>query len=84
RFGDNDAKKFDQIILTTPSFVTAELIKPIDSTLSEELSKIDYASSAVINFVFDREQIHHPLDGFGFVVPAKENRQMIAGSFNSV
>ena len=31
-----------------------------------------------------RDQIAHPLDGFGFVVPAIEKRQIIAGSMASV
>lgn len=33
---------------------------------------------------FRREQITHPLDGFGFVVPTVEKRRIIAGSFTSV
>ena len=31
-----------------------------------------------------RDQVQHPLDGFGFVVPAIENRRIIAGSMASV
>jgi len=33
---------------------------------------------------FRREQIRHPLDGFGFVVPLAEARAMIAGTFGSI
>jgi len=79
-----ESRNFDHIILTTPSFVTANLLKEVDATLSADFSKIEYASSAVLNLLFERDQIEHPLDGFGFVVPAAENRKIIAGSFNSV
>ena len=33
---------------------------------------------------YRREQVGHPLDGFGFVVPHVENRQILSGSFASV
>ena len=33
---------------------------------------------------YARAQVSHPLDGFGFVVPAIERRRIIAGSFSSV
>jgi oxygen-dependent protoporphyrinogen oxidase len=32
---------------------------------------------------FDRQQIRHPLDGFGFVVPAIERRRILSASFSS-
>src|SRR5262249_53603835 len=36
------------------------------------------------NLAFRRDQIPHPLNGFGFVVPHRENRKIIACSFSSV
>ena len=33
---------------------------------------------------YDRTQISHPLDSFGFVVPAIENRRILSASFSSV
>ncbi|MDR3616224.1 MAG: protoporphyrinogen oxidase [Candidatus Obscuribacterales bacterium] len=84
RFDSGESQKFDHVILTTPSYVSADLLKSIDPELAANLGNIEYASSAVLNLVFNREQIQHSLDGFGFVVPAKENRQIIAGSFTSV
>ena len=52
--------------------------------MSKRLSAIPYASSAVVNFAFRREDIPHPLDGFGFVVPEIEGRNIIATTFCSV
>jgi protoporphyrinogen/coproporphyrinogen III oxidase len=74
----------DHVVLTTPAFVTAELVRSHDSALADLLAGIRYASSAVVTLAYTRTQIRHPLDGFGFVVPAIEGRQIIAGSFSSV
>jgi oxygen-dependent protoporphyrinogen oxidase len=56
----------------------------VDAQLSSELEGIPYASSATINLAYKREDIAHPLDGFGFVVPFIEGRALIACTFSSV
>ena len=55
------------------------------STLSWllELEAIEYASSATINLAYKREDIPHPLNGFGFVVPFVEKRTVMACTFSS-
>jgi oxygen-dependent protoporphyrinogen oxidase len=75
---------FDQVILAVPTAVASQLLKSVDGAASDLLSRIRYASSAVACIIVDRAQITHPLDGFGFVVPAKENRSILACSFSSV
>ncbi|MFO0891898.1 MAG: protoporphyrinogen oxidase [Isosphaeraceae bacterium] len=37
-----------------------------------------------MSLAYRREQVGHALDGFGFVVPRVENRQVLSGSFSSV
>ena len=51
--------------------------------LSAELAAIPYASTAVVSLAYHRRQIAHPLDGFGFVVPAIEGRKILSASFSS-
>jgi oxygen-dependent protoporphyrinogen oxidase len=70
--------------LTTPAFVTADLVRPYDATLADLLAGIAYASSAIVTLGYARSQVAHALDGFGFVVPAIEGRRIIAGSFTNV
>lgn len=72
------------LVLATPAFVTAELVRAHDPALADQLASIRYASSAIVTLAYARAQIPHPLDGFGFVVPAVEGRRIIAGSFSSV
>lgn len=75
---------FDLIILATPAYAAASLLKSLDAPLSTELAAIEYSSCAVVSLGFHRSQIAHPLDGFGFVVPAVEHRRIIAASFASL
>src|SRR4029434_8174373 len=45
---------------------------------------ISYASSATVTVAYRRQDVAHPLDGFGFVVPRVEGRPIIACTFSSV
>ncbi|HEU5117342.1 MAG TPA: protoporphyrinogen oxidase, partial [Isosphaeraceae bacterium] len=52
--------------------------------LALQLRSIPYASSAIVQVAYRRDQVSHPLDGFGAVVPIIENRPILAVSFTSV
>jgi oxygen-dependent protoporphyrinogen oxidase len=73
-----------RVVLATPAFVTADLVRSFDAALADHLARIRHASSAIVTLAYPRAQIAHALDGFGFVVPAIEGRSIIAGSFSSV
>lgn len=75
---------FDALILTCPANEVATMVREPFASLAELLGQIEYASSAIVVQGFQRQQIEHPLDGFGFVVPLTENRKILAGSFSSV
>ena len=61
------------------------LLRPLDRLARRPSSRaIEYASSATVTLAFRREEIPHPLDGFGFVVPHVERRRLLAGTFTSL
>jgi protoporphyrinogen/coproporphyrinogen III oxidase len=74
----------DAICLAIPSYAAGSLLQSIHPQLSRKLDEICYASTATINLAYRKQDINHPLDGFGFVVPFIENRSMIACTFSSV
>ena len=82
--GDNKSHRFDAVISATPAASTAELVKSFDSHLANELQTIEHASVAIVSAAYRREQIGHPLDAFGLVIPAVENQQILSVSFSSV
>jgi oxygen-dependent protoporphyrinogen oxidase len=81
---DGPPVEADKVILTTEAHVAARLLDSQDPTLALQLRAIPYASSIIVNVAYRRDQISHPLDGFGAVVPAIEGRPILAASFLSV
>ncbi len=74
----------DAIVLATPAGAAAHLLRPLQSELADELAEIHHSSCAIVTLVYRRDQIAHPMDGFGFVVPIVEKRKILSGSFASV
>jgi oxygen-dependent protoporphyrinogen oxidase len=74
---------YDALILAVPAPAAAKLLQCHAPHLSQELASIEYAGCNVVSLGFQRTQIGHALDGFGFVVPQVERRRIIAASFAS-
>ncbi len=74
----------DVVVLATPSFVSGDLIVDLDRPLRDLLYAIPYVSSAIVHLAYPRSEIRHPLDGFGFVVPRTEKRNIMASTWTSV
>ncbi|MBX7165062.1 MAG: protoporphyrinogen oxidase [Pirellulales bacterium] len=72
------------VILAVPAWQAQRLLEPSDALLARLLGTIPYADSAIALVGYRREQIAHPLDAFGFVVPEVERRPILACSFSSV
>lgn len=79
-----NGERCDAVIVATPAHQSAELLRSVASSLAAELMQIPYASSVTVNLAYRREEIPHPLDGFGFVVPHAEGRMILACSFSSL
>jgi oxygen-dependent protoporphyrinogen oxidase len=82
--GQHREEAFDGVIIAAPAFAAASLLRGVDSLLAEQLEAISYAGAIVAVVAYRREQIEHPLDGFGCVAPAVENRNLLSVSFSSV
>jgi protoporphyrinogen/coproporphyrinogen III oxidase len=79
-----DSLDAEAVVLALPAPQAALLLRETDSVLADALGQIEYAGAAVANFIFERSQIGHALDGMGAVIPAVEGRRIIAVSFSSV
>ncbi len=75
---------FNAVVLALPAYVAGGLVRPLDQELARELEAIPYGSAATVTFALRRDQIAHPMDAFGFVVPAIERRGIIASTWASV
>jgi protoporphyrinogen/coproporphyrinogen III oxidase len=77
-------ESYDALIAATPGPVSPRLLRDVDPELASLMGQIPQAGCSVAVVGVRREQVEHRLDGFGFVVPAIEKRQIIAGSMASV
>ena len=73
----------DNVVLTTPAYVTAGIVQQLDPVLAESLRSIRYVSTATVSLGFRRSELTCPLNGFGFIVPASEGRRINACSWSS-
>jgi protoporphyrinogen/coproporphyrinogen III oxidase len=82
--GKKKAMEADAVVLATPAFVTANLLRDISGDIARLFNTISYVSTATINLAYERSHIGHLLDGYGFVVPRVEKRSIMAATFSSV
>lgn len=74
----------DDLVMTLPARQASRLLAESRPAMAEKLAKIEHASCSVVVLGVKRANIAHPLNGFGLVAPACENRKIIAASFSSV
>ncbi len=70
-----DALHADRVVLATPAFAAASLLRPHSGELARELEAIPYVPIAVVHLGY-RELSPAPR-GFGFLVPAEEQRDVL-------
>lgn len=73
----------DAVVVAVPAFAAAGLLANIDPELAEVHAYIPYASSAVVSLAYRREDVDHPLDGYGYVVPRAEDSDVLACTWTS-
>lgn len=78
---DGPDEFYDAVIVASPAWVAGKLLAATDAELGDELSAIPYSSSISVNLVFDESQLGRLPEGFGFLVPAVEERAMLACTF---
>ena len=81
--GGSAAERFDGVIVATPSGTAARLFQSVDRELAGEVGSIEHSGTAVVSLGYDRQQVGHPMEGAGAVIPATENSPILACSFSS-
>jgi oxygen-dependent protoporphyrinogen oxidase len=77
--------KTDAVVLATPAYVAANLVEPIAPQLAALLAQIRYNSTATISLGYRRANLppQPNLNGFGFMIPKSEQRQILACTWSS-
>src|SRR5262249_9672646 len=73
---NGDWMEAERVVLACEAHRAAQLAP--DGRLSELLIGIPYGSSMTVALGFRAADFPHPLDGFGFLVPKRERRRLVA------
>jgi oxygen-dependent protoporphyrinogen oxidase len=73
----------DAVVLATPPGAAATLLGPLAPGAIAALRAIPATSTATVSLGFRREDVRHPLDALGLLVPAREGRALGACTFAS-
>jgi len=71
------------LVIASPAYAAAEILRNLDRPLSSVLSEITYPSVSVVCFGYRKERIANKLDGFGFLIPYKERRKILGSLWDS-
>jgi oxygen-dependent protoporphyrinogen oxidase len=74
----------DYVLSTIPSYATSKIFGHLDSNLVPHLENIFYPPVMVLYLGFNKKDIGVPLDGFGFLIPSKENKKFLGAIWSSV
>lgn len=74
-------EEFDAVVMAVPAYEVARLIGGAAPQLASDLGAIRYSSSVIAVFGYDNKGRAALPPGFGFLVPRKENRRILAATF---
>jgi oxygen-dependent protoporphyrinogen oxidase len=74
----------DAVLSTMPAYKAAELLGHFDQNLAKHLNEIYYPPVLVLYLVYERSSIGQPLNGFGFLIPEKENKSFLGAIWSSI
>ncbi|NLE22119.1 MAG: protoporphyrinogen oxidase [Actinobacteria bacterium] len=73
----------DAVVLATPAWASGDLLRTVAPLAAEDLSSIEYVTTATVSVAFRADQVAHDLKGFGLVVPRAEDRPVMATTWSS-
>jgi oxygen-dependent protoporphyrinogen oxidase len=77
QLGDGQTEECDKLVLAAPAHAQARMLRSLDPELAELIGGIPYPALSVVCFGYRKERVGNLLDGFGFLVPSKENRSIL-------
>ena len=63
--------------MATPAYAAAKIIENLNPVLAQILTQIPYAPIAVAGLLFKQDAFKKKPDGFGYLIPSKENKDIL-------
>jgi oxygen-dependent protoporphyrinogen oxidase len=83
RFGMGFERRARAVVVATPAYAAAGIVQAMAPIAAQALREIPYPPVTVVASAYRRREILHPLDGFGFLAPAKERPAVLGTLFSS-
>ena len=74
---DGSSEDFDAVILAVPAYAQAKILSDLAPGISGLVSEIQYPSLSVVCLGYSEQEAGDCMDGFGFLVPSRENRGIL-------
>jgi oxygen-dependent protoporphyrinogen oxidase len=74
---DGSKDDFDSLVLAAPAHAQAAILCDLVPGISDLLNDIPYPPLAVVCLGYSEAKAGHCLDGFGFLIPSRENRGIL-------
>jgi oxygen-dependent protoporphyrinogen oxidase len=81
--GNTTHENFDSLLLAVPAHELGGLISELKPDLVNTLTNIYYPPVSVVFMGFRASDVTRPLDGFGFLIPEIEKRQILGSIWSS-
>ena len=78
---ENLKMRFDKVILSTPAYESAKIIKDFMPKLSSELSSIEYSPISIVGVGYNN--LNRPLNGFGLLATTRANKSVLGVLWDS-
>ena len=80
---NGDYGPYSDLVVTIPLHKWDGEILPLTKSAAKKLQQVNYPPLSMMILGYKKEDIKHPLDGFGFLVPEVENRSILGALFIS-
>lgn len=81
--GESAPVPADIVVSAVPAYVASRLLGEMEPQASPILDRIPYAPLSVICLGYPREAIPMSVDGFGFLIPNRENKKILGTLWDS-
>jgi len=75
---DGNAVYADAVVLASPAYASAEILRGLNPAAASVLESIPYVSAATVGLIYESAGFPHPLDGTGLIVAPSEGRRITA------
>lgn len=81
--GTSELHRTDGVLFAVPACIAAALVAPFDNVMANRLEALYYPPVTEVFVGYEICQVRRVLDGFGFLVPEKEQRKILGAIWSS-